>query len=183
MGSAKVGKTSIVNRIVGNNFQDKYKPTVYDEYEKEMDSEDGYFVFRLIDTSGTYRFPAMQRLSISKSDIFIVVYKVKDRESLNEAKNAIEEISVTKRAVGGKGPPIILVGNKLDLLNSEFEVSGESPNDACGIENELEEKCFSHLMVSAKSGTNIVFLLKFLAVGSERLCIEGLSFKRQHPTF
>lgn len=47
---------------------------------------------QIVDTTGSYQFPAMLRLNISKAHAFIMVYSVTSRQSLEELRPTWENI-------------------------------------------------------------------------------------------
>lgn len=64
LGSAKVGKTSVVSRFLYNKFDDKYTPTIEDFHRKVYRIRGEAYRLDLLDTSGNHPFPAMRRLSL-----------------------------------------------------------------------------------------------------------------------
>jgi len=64
LGSAKVGKTAIVNRFLNNRFDDKYTPTIEDFHRKVYRIRGEAYRLDILDTSGNNPFPAMKRLSL-----------------------------------------------------------------------------------------------------------------------
>ena len=67
----------------------------------------------IIDTAGVREFPAMRRLSISRSNGFIVVFDLSNKKTFEEAKASIREVLLHKE---NQPINIIMVGNKRDLL-------------------------------------------------------------------
>ncbi len=64
LGSAKVGKTSIVSRFLHDKFEDQYTPTIEDFHRKIYRIRGEAYRLDIIDTSGNNPFPAMRRLSL-----------------------------------------------------------------------------------------------------------------------
>ncbi|KAK2150132.1 hypothetical protein LSH36_421g00012 [Paralvinella palmiformis] len=64
LGSAKVGKTSIVSRFLHDTFDDNYTPTIEDFHRKIYKIRGESYRLDLLDTSGNHPFPAMRRLSL-----------------------------------------------------------------------------------------------------------------------
>ena len=115
MGAGGVGKTSLVTRFVNNEFSEDYTPTAEDLYEKPIHLRKGVSaMLQVLDTAGSYRFPAMKRLTLQYGEAFILVYSVNDPDSLDEALKLQEEIYEAK---GTDDVPMVLVGNKCDLTS------------------------------------------------------------------
>ena len=64
LGSARVGKTSLVARFLGNHFSDAYTPTIEDFHRKFYRIRGDTYRLDILDTSGNDPFPAMRRLSL-----------------------------------------------------------------------------------------------------------------------
>lgn len=112
MGAAYSGKSAIVQRLVtGKFFEDVYDPTVFDFHEFESIVDNTYrLCFQISDTAGEFSFPAMDRLTIQKVDIVVVVFDMTSSRSLKrceELMKKIKEINPKKS--------IMVIGNKTDL--------------------------------------------------------------------
>lgn len=64
LGSARVGKTSVVARFLGSKFNDAYTPTIEDFHRKFYRIRGETYRLDILDTSGNDPFPAMRRLSL-----------------------------------------------------------------------------------------------------------------------
>ena len=71
LGSARVGKTSIVSRFLGQKFRDSYTPTIEDFHRKLYRIKGDVYQLDILDTSGNHPFPAMRRLSFLTGEFFI----------------------------------------------------------------------------------------------------------------
>ena len=115
LGAGGVGKTSLVSRFVSKAFTECHNPTVEDLYEKPIQLRKGVSAFlQVLDTAGTYQFPAMRKVTYQFGEAFILVYSVDNSDSLNEALRLQQEIYAAK---GRDDVPMILVGNKCDLTS------------------------------------------------------------------
>ncbi|XP_008303837.1 ras-related protein Rap-1b-like [Stegastes partitus] len=119
LGAGGVGKTALIQRFLKDTFEPKHRCTVEDLHRKEYEVEGVKVTIDITDTSGSYSFPAMRRLSIQNSDAFALVYAVDDPNSLEAVKRLRQEILEVKE---DKYTPIVVIGNKIDRYN-ERQVS------------------------------------------------------------
>lgn len=147
LGAAGVGKTALIQRFLKNTFEPKHRRTVEELHRKEYEVGGVKVTINIMDTSGSYSFPAMRKLSIQNSDAFALVYAVDDPESLEAVKSLREEILEVKE---DKYTPIVVIGNKIDRL-SERRVSSEDVLST--VEMDWNQ---SYLESSAKENINVL---------------------------
>lgn len=111
MGAAGVGKTSLIRRFLDDDFETKHRRTVEELHSKDYQFSGIKVTMEILDTSGSYSFPAMRKISIRNGDAFALVYSIDDAESLETVKNLRDEILEIKE---DKLTPIVVVGNKSD---------------------------------------------------------------------
>ncbi|XP_061605130.1 rasd family member 4 [Phyllopteryx taeniolatus] len=121
LGAAGVGKTALIQRFLKDTFETKHRRTVEELHRKEYEVGGVKVNVNIMDTSGSYSFPAMRRLSIQNSDAFALVYAVNDPASLEVVKRLRDEILELKE---DKYTPIVVIGNKIDC-HHERQVSCE----------------------------------------------------------
>ncbi|XP_017779820.1 PREDICTED: GTP-binding protein Rhes isoform X2 [Nicrophorus vespilloides] len=126
LGSARVGKTSLVSRFLGGKFQESYTPTIEDFHRKLYRIRGEIHQLDILDTSGNHPFPAMRRLSFLTGDIFVITFSMDSRETFEEAIRLREQILETKLSAGAASStgltrkktlprvPMVLAGNKCD---------------------------------------------------------------------
>ncbi|XP_034111809.1 ras-related protein Rap-2b isoform X1 [Drosophila albomicans] len=119
MGAAKVGKTSIITQFLYNIFTTKYKRTIEEMHQGNFSIAGVSLTLDILDTAGSYEFPAMRALSISSADAFILVYDVTDATTFEEVRAIRDQIHETKATTA---VPIVVVGNKIDLLTEDTEL-------------------------------------------------------------
>ena len=95
---------------------------------------------------GCYQFPAMRKLTIQKSDGFLLVYSIDSIPSFEETKRLYDIIVDIK---GSRDVPVFLVGNKVDI--SLKRVSG---NVVCTTINSWGNKV-QRIEASAKNNKNV----------------------------
>ncbi|XP_075156703.1 ras-related protein Rap-2b [Haematobia irritans] len=119
MGAAKVGKTSIITQFLYNTFTTKYKRTIEEMHQGNFSIAGVSLTLDILDTAGSYEFPAMRALSISSADAFILVYDVTDATTFEEVRMIRDQIHETKAT---SAVPIVVVGNKIDLLTEDSDL-------------------------------------------------------------
>ncbi|XP_015431474.1 PREDICTED: ras-related protein Rap-2a [Dufourea novaeangliae] len=156
MGAAKVGKSAIINQFLYNTFTPKYKRTVEEMHHGDFNVSGVHLTLDILDTSGSYEFPAMRDLSIKSADAFILVYDVNDANTFLEVETLKAQIYSMKGAV-----PIVVVGNKVDLVDSKQEVRPRFSTTRELVTIKWEN---GFVEVSAKENVNISQVFKELLI-------------------
>ena len=92
-GDSGVEKSSIVRLLVSQEHITKHEPTVEDFYVKYMTHRNKAYEVHIIDTSGTYEFPAMRRIAMEKADAAVLVYSLDKPNSFSKLDRYMEEIT------------------------------------------------------------------------------------------
>ncbi|CAH8468725.1 unnamed protein product [Dicrocoelium dendriticum] len=196
LGSARVGKTAIIQRFLHDSFDPKYIPTVEDIHSKKCIVRDRLVRLLLIDTAGSYDFPAMLRLCIAQASAFVIVFSHDNVDSLTRAGQLLSQIksqrtdyapmsSVTPYkeeehseafrygSVVIPPPPVTVVCNKSDLPATHSQVS-EGAIMEWLLMNGLKPSQFVYS--SAKSNDSIMSIFKSLWTQNE--LTKAVSFER-----
>ncbi|XP_048869590.1 rasd family member 4 [Brienomyrus brachyistius] len=174
LGAAGVGKTALIRRFLQDTFETKYRRTVEELHSKEYEISGVKVTIEIMDTSGSYSFPAMRKLSIQNSDAFALVYAINDPESLEAVKSLRDEIMEVKE---DKFTPIMVVGNKSDL-DGERQVSSED------VLSTLEMDWNNCLLeASAKENSNVMEVFRELLQQANLPSRLSPALRRRRETF
>ncbi|XP_006635576.2 GTP-binding protein Rhes [Lepisosteus oculatus] len=159
LGAPRVGKTSIVRRFLREGFEERYVPTAEDFHRKLYQIRGETYQLDILDASGERGFPAKRRLSILTGDIFLLVFSVDDRGSLEEVRSlAVEIVEAKTKLLKSKESvcvPTVICGNKIDL---EPHRRADTRAEVC---RALRGRAFFE--TSAKDGTNLEEMFRALA--------------------
>ena len=146
LGDAGVGKTSIMERISKNKYEDTKDTTIGIKYEtKIIKYKDKSYKIHLYDTAGQEKYKSIISGFYRLGKGFFVVFDLTNESSLNSVQNWIKEIQEKSLE---SDPIIIILGNKNDLEN--IRISEDI------IEKKLENYNNKiYIETSAKAGTNI----------------------------
>ena len=115
LGDAGVGKTSIMERISKNKYEDTKDATIGIQYEiKIIKYKDKSYRIQLFDTAGQEKYKSIINSFYRLGNGFFVVFDLTNESSLNSVKNWIKEIQEKSPE---PDPIIIILGNKNDLQN------------------------------------------------------------------
>jgi Ras-related protein Rab-6A len=146
-GDSGVGKTSIINSIMGQKFSPEYEPSIgVDFFSKTLRYKGRLIKLQIWDSAGQEKFRSLIPNYIRGSSLIFLIFAINNKESfehLNEWINFITNI---------ENGNIVIVGNKIDLKDSR-EITKEEAEKFC------QEKKYDYFEVSAKEGTNINSLL------------------------
>ena len=145
VGDAGVGKTSIINRIVDNPFNEAYEMSIgVDFMSKNLRYKGQNIKLQLWDSAGQEKYKGLIPSYVRNSSIVFIVYDISSKASFNNVPSWITFIKSIENTT------LILCGNKIDLTTREVEKSeGEQFAQKEGI---------SFFEVSAKTDENIKFM-------------------------
>lgn len=112
IGNGYVGKTSIREKYLGGGFKASYIPTLgVDFAQKKLEYEGIPTNLIIWDIAGQPLFQKLRRRYYEGSSGIILVYSVVDRQTFDDASKWLVEAHGYVENL----PPIIIVGNKIDL--------------------------------------------------------------------
>jgi small GTP-binding protein len=150
IGQGGVGKSSIVDRVVRNYFNDKTVNTIGAAFSTITFKN---HKFQIWDTAGQERFKSLIPMYLRNSRIVLMVYDVTDEASLETIETHWLDFVKTNTHNAAIPCDILVIGNKNDLddgtRNNVVQPLIYHAQDLCEIYR------LPHLLVSAKTGANI----------------------------
>jgi small GTP-binding protein len=118
LGNSSVGKTSIVNRFIGDRFQTDYKATIGPDYQFKLLQMQGNEVrleiWDLVGMDTSYK--GLNRNFCREAQGVIMVADISSLQSIEDTSNWKQEVDEII-SVGGSPIPIVLCINKVDKLD------------------------------------------------------------------
>ncbi|HMF34478.1 MAG TPA: Rab family GTPase [Candidatus Lokiarchaeia archaeon] len=152
VGDEAVGKTSLVRRLIDENFLQDYLPTLGFEIScKNIEIEGINITFTIWDIGGQQIFEPIRRSYYTESRGFLLVFNLANRVTFRNVDYWVSEVRETC-----PGAPIILVGAKADL--DEWHVTAEDVEQKA---NELQLD--DQIITSAKTNEGVVDAFTLLA--------------------
>ncbi|ELP87531.1 rab17, putative [Entamoeba invadens IP1] len=151
VGGPASGKTSMIHQFCDGAFEEIYQPTIGVEFSSKFVTYEGRQVeIRLWDVAGQDYYAAMTRVYFSGAISALVVCDITSKDSIEAVvkwkANIDDRVLFNEQKI-----PVILVGNKSDLLNEK---------ELTNVENQLKEikenEQFTGVeLISAKTSKNI----------------------------
>ena len=154
IGDCGVGKTSISLRYTSNEFEENYISTGGAAYSTKLLQKFGdNLQLDIWDTAGQERYRSIGRNFYKDAFIVILVYDITREETFKNLK----DIWIQELEKDGEDKPILsIVGNKIDLYESEKTVNEEEARKYAQSIKAIFQQ------VSAKTGANIENLFNLL---------------------
>jgi len=148
LGDSKVGKSSIVRRLVEETFHLNYQETAYFDTvtKRVLVNMDEVVLLHIFDTAGLDRYNSLQGSYFQGASGFVIVYDSTRRETFENVK---EWIKILRIRCTIEHPTIVVVGNKFDGIQ-ESQVKLEEINEL-----REQEKGIIFFNVSARTGFNL----------------------------
>ncbi|XP_011690588.1 PREDICTED: GTP-binding protein Rit2 [Wasmannia auropunctata] len=114
LGDGGVGKSAVTLQFVSHRFLDYHDPTIEDSYQTQVVIDGEAALLDILDTAGQVEFTAMREQYMRCGEGFMICYSVTDRHSFQET---MEYRKLISRVRANENIPLVLVGNKFDLLH------------------------------------------------------------------
>ena len=120
LGDSTVGKTSIIKRLINNDFKESQLSTIGAEQNtktiklNENSEEEILCTLQIFDTAGQEKFRSITPNYIKNADGIVLVFDLTNSSSFENIKYWIKQIHNNKKY---ENLPFIIVGNKYDLKN------------------------------------------------------------------
>lgn len=153
LGDIYVGKTSIINQFMYENFDTNYQATIgIDFLSKTLNINDKSMRLQLWDTAGQERFRSLIPNYIRDSSVAVIVFDVTNKQTYTSLDKWIEDV----RNERGTSVVVAVVGNKIDKAD-----------ERCISREDAEAKAKQYGAIyhetSAKTGAGVKELFKEIA--------------------
>ena len=146
LGDTAVGKSNFLYRFVDGEFNPVHVATVGFDFKSriyQMPNSKKRVKFQIWDTAGQEKYMSINKNLFQRVQGIILMYDITNIESFNNLEMWMEHIRENSN-----GSPLILIGNKNDLVNDR-KVSKEKG------ETFAKDNDIIFLEASAKSGSNV----------------------------
>ena len=142
-GDIYVGKTSIINVLMGQKFNNEYEASIgVDFFSKTIKYKGKIIKLQIWDSAGQEKFRSLIPNYIRGSSLVFVVYDISNRKSFENLQSWVDFVNNIENS------NIVIVGNKIDL-ESKRVVKTEEGQKFCN------EKNYEFFEVSAKDDINL----------------------------
>ena len=147
LGDAAVGKTSLINNVANKPHQARHLRTVAVDFIMiEYKHEDGTMAqAKIWDTAGQERFRNITKSFYQQADGMIIAFDTTTQKSFLSVRQWI--LSIFK-AIGQNSIPLVLVGNKIDLVEQRVV-------QKCDIDKTIQEFSLNYHETSAVTGEGV----------------------------
>ena len=154
LGSAGVGKTSIIQLFMYSQFQTDYQTTIgIDYFTKEIQYQGKIVTLQIWDTAGQEKFKSLSPIYFRNALGAVVVFSLVNRRSFEKLNDWITSF----REVAGEQALVYIAANKTDLVE-QYEISIDESREWA------ENHGFKFFATSAKTGENVNELFQSLAI-------------------
>jgi len=154
VGPESTGKSALVQMYSMGTFDDNYKPTIgISIIEKKLQISKNYnLLLYLLDLGGIKSFAKIRKFYYTYSSAVLILFDYSRIETFN---NIIDWIEETHQFIKDKSIPIVLVGNKIDLVMNHEDIKAKAHDLA-------EQYNFPFFETSALTGEGIDELFSYL---------------------
>ena len=146
-GDVAVGKTAMINSLLGSKFNDEYEPSIgVDFFSKTLKFKGKQIKLQIWDSAGQEKFRSLIPNYIRGASLIYLVYDITNKNSFNHLPDWIKFINNIENT------NIVIIGNKIDLENNRVVSFEEGKKFA-------EENNYEIFEISAKEGTGLLEMM------------------------
>lgn len=185
VGEIGTGKTSLIRRIIHNNFSENIQPTIGINFVQKIInwSSNTKIELQLWDIAGNTSKSWLTRMYYTSATAALILFDINNMDSFKKIKNWKRDIDEKVVTSNNQHIPCLLIGNKSDI--SDWGKSQEEMKKFCKNNGFL-----NFFKVSTKEDNNVKesinFLLKYIIendVQPEKIeSIDILNSKRSHKS-
>ncbi|KAL1929551.1 hypothetical protein VTP01DRAFT_1689 [Rhizomucor pusillus] len=152
LGESGVGKSSLVQRFVNRCYFENREPTIGAAFlVQDCHLDDRSVKFEIWDTAGQERFHSLAPMYYRNAQAAMIVYDITKASTLDKAKSWAKEL----QRQASPNIVIALVGNKLDLVNSEEDTEHERQVPEEDAKSYANDAGLLFMETSAKTSDNV----------------------------
>ena len=159
VGSSGTGKTSFCNLWINNTFTEEYKATVMSEFSFKMYNYKGnYYKVQIWDLAGQDKNIYTSKVFTKGAHGCLILYDTQDKKSFENTIRWKKAVDDNTKFIDGTPLPIVLVQNKIDLIDSK-----DLENDEEELKKFVDENGFlTFTRTSCKNNQNVNETMDFL---------------------
>eukprot|EP00300_Choanocystis_sp_HF-7_P033401 c45744_g1_i1.p1 GENE.c45744_g1_i1~~c45744_g1_i1.p1 ORF type:complete len:332 (+),score=60.42 c45744_g1_i1:82-996(+) len=131
LGGGGVGKSALTLQFVNNVFLVDYEPTIEDSFMKQLTVDDESCRVSILDTAGQEEYATITDQYIDVGQGFLIVFDLTNADSIHDA-NRIHG-KVLRSHEGKRKLPVVLVGNKADMVNNRVITEADAKAAAASL--------------------------------------------------
>ena len=150
LGDSSVGKTSLLNKYIKNDFSLHYKATIGADFlTKQLQRENSLINLQIWDTAGTERYHSIGTGFYRNCECCVLVCDLTNTESFKSVEFWRKEFIKNANPQEGDKFPFVLFANKNDMV-SDIKITEDEIKSFCSTHNDIP-----YFMVSAKEGNGV----------------------------
>jgi len=134
VGGEQSGKTALITRLLFDEFDETYGPTLEDNYRHTFFVGFQERFVDILDVGGLDLYSTEYDRWFGAADAFVFVYNIGDEDSFKKLRSFRDEIQRVKKKEGItlKQVPMLLIGTQLDRERHIAETMGRKMSEALG---------------------------------------------------
>ena len=137
IGDSSVGKTSLITRYTNGTFKEEYLATVGLDYYSKVEAINNQTInIKLWDTAGQERFRSITTTYYKSSQGLLLMYDITNKDTFDNLDSWFQ--SINESLGESNNYLVVLLGNKVDLVNNEpdkRQVTAEEAENICKDKN------------------------------------------------